>query len=62
MSTVFFDFAPQVLNRIEIWRVGWQLVDRQAVSVFCKEINHSVAGVIGGSILNNDQMLVGLKP
>jgi hypothetical protein len=57
---IFLDVAPQLLNRIEVRRVGRQLVPGQAIGMGGKEVLHGFAGMVAGAILNQQKVLLGL--
>jgi hypothetical protein len=61
MRRLLFHFLPQVLNRIEVRRVGWQLFDGQASGMRCEKRAHGLAGVISRPILYHHAMLGGLS-
>jgi hypothetical protein len=56
MRSIFLDFFPQLLNGIVIRGVGWQWVDGESLFMFFEELLHRFAGVISGSILDEDDM------
>ena len=61
MRGLLFHFLPQVLDRIEVRRVGGQLFNRQAIFVRLEKRLHRLARVITGAILNHDQVLRRLR-
>ena len=61
MRCLLFHFLPQVLNRIEIWRIGRQLFDGQAIGMRLKKRLHRLARVIPGSILHDHDRLGRLR-
>lgn len=56
-----FGVAPEVLNRIVVWRVTGQLPHGQACPMCHKELPCGGTGVILGPILNEEEMLLGLR-
>lgn len=61
LRCVLLDLLPQILDGIEVRRVGWQLELGEALRMQRKEIVHCLAGVISGSILDQDDVLLGLS-
>ena len=61
MRRLLFHFLPQVLNGVEIWRIGWQLLNRQAIRVGLEKLLHRFARVIPRAILDHDHMLFRLR-
>jgi hypothetical protein len=61
MRCLLFHFLPQVLNRIEIWRIGRQLFDDQAIGMRLEKRLHRLARVITGSVLNDHDRLGRLR-
>ena len=61
MRRLFFHFLPQVLNRVEVWRVGRQLFDGQSIGVPVEKRLHGLTGVITRPILNDYDMLRRLR-
>ncbi len=61
MCRLLFHFFPQVFNRIEVRRVGWQLFNCQATLVCLEKRFHRLARMITGAILDHDDMLLGLR-
>src|SRR4029453_4203171 len=47
---------PQVVDRVEIRRVGWQLLNSQARAMGVEKLLHGLARMITRSILNHDDM------
>jgi len=47
-------FLPQVFDGIVVWRVGRQLINDQSVLVLIHEIAGGFAGVIPGSVLDQE--------
>ena len=60
MRGLLFYFLPQVLDGIEIRRIRRQLELGQAVLMLNEELIHGFGSVIFGSILDQDDVLVGL--
>lgn len=60
VGVVLFDFLPQFFNRVEVGRIGRQLMDREAVGLSRKKLLHGLAGMIFGTILDEDDGTVGL--
>jgi hypothetical protein len=60
MGILFLDITAEILNRIELWRVGGQLIDRQSFLTAGKKFKHGLTGMIPGAILNEDDRLLGL--
>src|SRR5262249_61019141 len=56
MRRLLFHFLPQVLHRVEVWRVSWQLFNHQPLGVCLEKHLHRLARVITGSILHHDHM------
>jgi hypothetical protein len=54
VSCFGFHFLPQVFDRIVVWRVGRQLINDQSVFVLFDEVAGGFAGVIPGTILDQD--------
>jgi hypothetical protein len=61
MRSELFDLPPQILNRIEVGGIRGQLHDGQAVGMRCEKLPHSFAGMIACAILNDKEMLRGLR-
>ena len=61
MRRLLFDFLPQLFNRVEIGRVGWQLFNGQAPLVRLEKHLHRFARMITGAILDHDEVLLGLR-
>ena len=61
MRRLLFDFLPQLFNRVEIGRVGWQLFNGQAPLVRLEKRLHRFARMITGAILDHDEVLLGLR-
>src|SRR5499427_4768006 len=61
MCRLLFPFLPQVLNRSEVRRVGWQLFDGQAIGMYREKRSHGLAGMIPRPILYHHYMLGGLR-
>jgi hypothetical protein len=61
MRRLLFHFLPQVLNGVEVWRIGWQLLNRQAIRVGLETWLHRLAGVIPRSILDHHHRLLRLR-
>ena len=61
MRRLLFDFLPQLFNRVEIGRVGWQLFNGQAPLVRLEKHLHRSARMITGAILDHDEVLLGLR-
>ena len=53
-------FAPQILDRIIVRRVGGQLADRDTITMLLKELACGFAGMILGSVLDEKHRLTGL--
>src|SRR5215471_4844793 len=60
MRRELFDVLPQILNRIEVWRVRGQLDFRYALGMRGEKLRHGFAGVITRPILNHNDRLGGL--
>lgn len=61
MGRLLFHFLPQVLNRVEVGRIGWQLFDRQATLVCLEKRFHRLARMRSGAILDHDDVLLGVR-
>ena len=61
MRCLLFHLLPQVLNRIEVRRVGRQLFDGQTVGMGLEKRFHGLTGVIPSPILNHHDMLRGVR-
>src|SRR5918996_5629015 len=61
MRCFLFDLLPQMLDRIEVWRIGREWLDSQASRMGDEKLLHGLAGVVAGTILDHHHMLVGLR-
>ena len=61
MRRLLFHFLPQVLNGVKVWRIGWQLLNRQAIRMGLEKWLHRFARVIPGPLLDHDPMLLRLR-
>ena len=61
MGRLLFHFFPQVLNRIEVGRIGRQLFNRQTIRMSREKVLHRFASVIPGPILDLDDVLLSLR-
>ena len=61
MRYLLFHFLPQVLNRVEVWRIGRQLFNSQAIRMRREKLLHRLARVIPGPILDHDDVLLGVR-
>ena len=59
MDHVLLGFAPQILDRIIVRRVGWQLANGDTIPMLLKELARGFAGMILGSILDEKHRLTG---
>ncbi len=48
---------PQELNWVVVWRIGWELEDRQTTLVRFEESAGSLTGVIFRAVLDEDRVL-----
>ncbi len=55
VSSLGFDFLPQILDWIVVWRVRRQLVDGEAFFVLLEKFASGFAGVVTSTVLNEDQ-------
>ncbi len=60
MGPILFDLFPQFFNGVVIGRVGRQLVDCQSLFMFFEELLHGFTGMITGSVLDQDNVLLRL--
>src|SRR5262249_44562927 len=52
----FLTLLPQVFDRVEIRRIGWQLLNSQARRMGIEKLLHGLARMITRSILNHDDV------
>ena len=57
MRRRLFPFLPQGLNRVAVWRVGWQLGKRQPLGVRREKPWHRLARVLASSSLHHDHLV-----
>jgi hypothetical protein len=61
MRCLLFHFLPQVLNRVEVWRVSWQLFEAQPLGMRLEKRVHRLAGVRTCPIVNHHDLRRGLR-
>lgn len=60
VNLLFLNFFPEFFNWVIIRRIGRQIVNSNAISLFGEEFLHGLAGVISGPILDKDDVFSGL--
>src|SRR5215467_15769524 len=61
MRRFLLDLLPQVFDRIEIWRVGGQLLNGQARRMDVEKLLHGLARMVTRSILHDDDVVPSLR-
>src|SRR5215831_10374730 len=61
MRGSLFDLLPQLLDRIEVWGIRWQLHGGHAVSMGRNKLCHGFTGMVACAILNDKDMVRGLR-
>ncbi len=61
MRCFLLDLLPQMLDRIEVWRIGREWLDGQAIRMRVEKLLHRLAGVVASTILDHHHMVLGLR-